>query len=596
MRSASAAGGGYRQGAQKPSWTKPREIYGADDAADWDLCTTFAKWGKCQKEGCTWRHEGGVWWEGAWWRDDGYGWDGEAAPVKKEKQPARQASWWRSLPASEECPVSLTPIRDLEDEPFELTAGAPDAASKTAPRHRFDANALAMFLVSSGQFMNPVNRRPLTLVECRALDKHLGKSSLRVADAFLLAGGGTARTVPMREAASMAHHLFHFPSVRDAGADGDDAAAVDSRRKTGSDGREARRQALPQRDAHVVHADGGLRVVDDNESESDGAGEATEEFPALTTATTASASRPKRAARPPRVEQATSGGTGVSCGAGVGARADASCGTGVNTSSSKSRLATSQDEDESESAGAQDSAASGSAEVWVPPWATVELQRSQLEEVEQLLTTGALTAEESGLAALRAAVESNSLLTDGPGIHCEVECDSAADRLVAVINVPTLYPSIPPNVKLHMRGSCAETETPHLVAGLQRALREEVIQETEDAHMLQAIVHWLQFVAPEKVSILQAERSMANKKQEAAAAAAPQELQKKEKMDVRKAEKFSPNWDLCSSFVKTGKCKNKSCKWRHEKPVANAPTAAGSVTTETGAPESKKVPAARKKR
>merc|ERR1712228_549450 len=39
---------------------------------------------------------------------------------------------------------------------------------------------------------------------------------------------------------------------------------------------------------------------------------------------------------------------------------------------------------------------------------------------------------------------------------------------------------------------------------------------------------------------------------------------------ARKAEKFSPGWDLCTGFVKTGKCKNKNCKWRHEMPMAKS--------------------------
>jgi len=585
-------GGGYSQGqapGRQPTWTKPRLVYGADDAEDYDVCTTFVKWGKCSKEGCTWGHDGGVWWDGAWWRDDGNQWGSNVATPAKEQQPSKpskQIGWWRSLPADEECPVSLTPIRDLEDAPFELTAVHPDCAPKGAPKHRFDATALSMFLVSAGLFMNPINRRPLTLEECRSLDKQMGKSSFRVADAFLLAGGGTVGSAPLREAAIMAHHLFHFRSVRDVEREGRDATdATAANRLWVEAGGKARQRVSQPRDARVVHSDGNLRVLDDNESEADGEGEDPDEFPALATpAASSSSSRPKRALRPPRVVVAS---TSDSCTA--AASANTSCGAGGVTTSSSAVVVAELDKDD----GKATCIAAGSSDIWVPPWATVELQQLQLEEVEELLAAEAMTVEAAGLRALRAAVEIGILLTEGYGLRCRAQAECAVARLEAVITVPLFYPSMPLLVTLRSHGA----ESLDLVAKLERVLREEVMRPAEGGEALKAAIHWLQAEAPDQLKALQAEMSAAAAKKEVTAAAASVVASEGTQADVRKGEKFSPNWDLCSSFAKIGKCKNKNCKWRHEKPESRSSMASGPSAADVESAEpKKKAPAKSKKK
>lgn len=37
-------------------------------------------------------------------------------------------------------------------------------------------------------------------------------------------------------------------------------------------------------------------------------------------------------------------------------------------------------------------------------------------------------------------------------------------------------------------------------------------------------------------------------------------------MSERLAEKYTPSWDICTAFKRSGKCKNRKCKWRHAMP------------------------------
>eukprot|EP00927_Polykrikos_kofoidii_P048943 TRINITY_DN43103_c0_g1_i1.p1 TRINITY_DN43103_c0_g1~~TRINITY_DN43103_c0_g1_i1.p1 ORF type:complete len:792 (-),score=195.09 TRINITY_DN43103_c0_g1_i1:182-2491(-) len=151
--------------------------------------------------------------------------------------------WWSSMDG--DCPISLAPLADLPAPPFGLeTQGA-------AQPHYFDARFLASFLLSTCDFIDPVNRRPLTRDECTALDDHLrwhhaGEDATKtsVTDAFALfqirrsgGEGDAADERVQREATVVLQHLFRFGSHR----------------RTDNRGRA------------VNYSDAGLTVVDDDD-------------------------------------------------------------------------------------------------------------------------------------------------------------------------------------------------------------------------------------------------------------------------------------------------------------------------------------------
>jgi len=170
---------------------------------------------------------------------------GEAASRKARKR------WWQKLDG--DCPISLAPLGELPQPPFGLQAEG------TCNLHYFDARFLASFLLSSCDFIDPVNRRPLTLDECTALDDHLQRYHLgascdaSVADAFTLferqraantADDGSAMHSVQREATAVLQHLFRFGSAR----------------RTDRQGRA------------IAYNDGGLTVVDDDDILASGRG------------------------------------------------------------------------------------------------------------------------------------------------------------------------------------------------------------------------------------------------------------------------------------------------------------------------------------
>lgn len=519
-----------------------------------------------------------MWWEGSWWRADGKGWDGKVAPLEEPSssgsltsgtnrwQRGSRSAWWKTLPPTEECPVSLTPICELVDEPFELTAISPsEPGAKDGPRHRFDASSLANFLVGSGQFMNPINRRPLEISECRALDKHLGKASVRVTEAFRLSGSGTAATAAERELFSVVHNLFIWPEVRaEDGRPGDNSPRSAARRGTPSaPGAAAAPHVAPvgHRDGRRVHNEGGLRVVDEGESDSDReADPSVEPTPAEAAAAAAAAASaaplPKFKPRP-RASQVDRAPT-ATC------NSKPSC-NGSKSSNSSSRPLRAKIEDDEDSS----AAAASAADTWTPSWATPELQEAQLLELDELRSAGAISVDQESLAELRRCVVRGVLLVDGPGVHCETT--EGRTGLTASFTVPHFYPTMPLKVVLRWRDR-PEEGVP--LAALEALLRDEVLRPGEGVPTLRAAVEWLRNEAPARVEALRAERPQpqaqgATRRAAAAAAAeaAPPPAPTPDASLQRKAEKYSPNWDLCTAFVKHGKCKAKNCKWRHEQPV-----------------------------
>lgn len=243
-----------------------------------------------------------------------------------------QPKWWAEHFGGDDddeecCPISLTPLAELNYEPFGLLGtvegeqklpqegvwgrDAAKAASEDCKAiHWFDGMFLASYLVSEKKFDDPVNRRPLSRGECRSLDaylKSLGLPPVHVTDAFDLGkaianqqsatGGENSRRMEAleREAASMLQSLFNFrsatasapppPPPRVTGSSSSTSARASrpigprsgesaSWEEAGQDrpgptaaSRGSTQVQRPARTAvrRTVHDEGGLTVVDDGE-------------------------------------------------------------------------------------------------------------------------------------------------------------------------------------------------------------------------------------------------------------------------------------------------------------------------------------------
>mmetsp|Transcript_13263 Transcript_13263/g.48294 ORF Transcript_13263/g.48294 Transcript_13263/m.48294 type:complete len:849 (-) Transcript_13263:118-2664(-) len=74
--------------------------------------------------------------------------------------------WWRDLSSDLTDPITLEPLRDLGYAPFEMEASG-------GVIHRYDGRMLANYLVSSGDFTQPISRKELTRDECIRLDNYI---------------------------------------------------------------------------------------------------------------------------------------------------------------------------------------------------------------------------------------------------------------------------------------------------------------------------------------------------------------------------------------------------------------------------------------
>jgi len=357
-----------------------------------------------------------------------------------------------------------------------------------------------------------------------------------------------------------------------------------------------------------VHSEGGLRVVDDNLPEQAPATEqgpvtgsgATAPTPAEAIAAAAAGQqRPKRAPRAPREHRVTVPGGVASCGGG------SSGGTsgGYPTVGAARQLGEIEEESEGKSRTlviieedtAANSAASGSGEAWVPPWATPELQAKQLAELERLSLEGTvqlLPDRETALSALRRAQARGELLRRDAPITCQAPIDGTT---IALIAVPPFYPTQPvtiQQVRLRAQSGQSGSMPGSALRAMERELRQEVsrLEAAGEQPPLSSLVRWLATEGPGRLDGLRAEaqasraagssnsaradddgRAAADRPVPPAAAAAVAAEAMDPKYDAfkvsRNAEKYSPNWDLCAAFIKNGRCKNKNCKWRHEKPA-----------------------------
>ncbi|KAJ1450948.1 hypothetical protein M885DRAFT_589750 [Pelagophyceae sp. CCMP2097] len=129
-------------------------------------------------------------------------------------EPEPEEEWWRDEDFSDVCdPISLEPLCELDYPPFLLTTGTVE--------HWFDGAVLAVYVVSSANFLNPMTREPLLREDCLALDDYLRNYGLddrpRVTTAYDLLhsanvqGGGHGEiTAIRREATTILQSLFGF--------------------------------------------------------------------------------------------------------------------------------------------------------------------------------------------------------------------------------------------------------------------------------------------------------------------------------------------------------------------------------------------------
>ena len=96
---------------------------------------------------------------------------GKGAARKPDASKRRgRPRWWHSIEDTD--PITLEPLSKLEVPPFGLRV---EDGSHT---HLFDGRVLAMYLVSSGQFLNPLTNVPLERADCERLDGHLRDNRL----------------------------------------------------------------------------------------------------------------------------------------------------------------------------------------------------------------------------------------------------------------------------------------------------------------------------------------------------------------------------------------------------------------------------------
>jgi hypothetical protein len=95
---------------------------------------------------------------------------GRGAPVAASSS-AHEDGWWKSLGDEEVDPITLEPLSTLSYAPFTL----PLSDTKDA---RFDGGALAQYLVTCRNFVNPLSRAAISREQCQELDAYLKRHRL----------------------------------------------------------------------------------------------------------------------------------------------------------------------------------------------------------------------------------------------------------------------------------------------------------------------------------------------------------------------------------------------------------------------------------
>ncbi|GBG34494.1 Hypothetical Protein FCC1311_107182 [Hondaea fermentalgiana] len=183
-------------------------------------------------------------------------------------------------------PISMDSLAELPYPPFAITVrvnrGANEGES-TEVKQYFDGKMLAHYIVSTGNFSNPNTRQPLTRQICQSLDQYLLENRLppaKVTDAFDLSKairvqqqgqrtqGGSAdegmerrAAVLRRQATVLMNSMFNFSSRDSATQQQNLQAHIDAAAEDQAD-----HGYSGQRRLHaVVHRDGNLRVIDDDD-------------------------------------------------------------------------------------------------------------------------------------------------------------------------------------------------------------------------------------------------------------------------------------------------------------------------------------------
>lgn len=99
---------------------------------------------------------------------------------KKTKNASNQnQNWWQTLDETIVDPISLDPIRDLLYPPFEIISSHTNEDGEAAQvKHYFDGQFLAHYIVSTANFIDPINRAALDHATCVRLDQYLKEHRL----------------------------------------------------------------------------------------------------------------------------------------------------------------------------------------------------------------------------------------------------------------------------------------------------------------------------------------------------------------------------------------------------------------------------------
>eukprot|EP00931_Biecheleriopsis_adriatica_P086899 TRINITY_DN61453_c0_g1_i1.p1 TRINITY_DN61453_c0_g1~~TRINITY_DN61453_c0_g1_i1.p1 ORF type:complete len:952 (+),score=224.66 TRINITY_DN61453_c0_g1_i1:264-2858(+) len=495
-----------------------------------------------------------------------------AAAAAAYSLPPGAHRWWQKL-EGDCCPISLTSFEELTIDPFGLLgAHAEDEDSLPAEGiwgaiaeemvrddkgqsvHWFDGMFLASFLVSSGQLIDPVNRRPLSRGECKSLDEYLkshGLPAVHVTDTFDLTqavksnrpqqaseGGDAARMAALeREAASMLRSLFDF---RSAGIGAGSGRAAQSQpppqpappppaapppppppeaaasRQEAAASREwpglGQEPATALTNRRTVHQDGGLQVVDDGEfeegyeDEQTAPPETTEDEPTLADAAAAGPQRQK-IARLPR-----SRGDGAQLTFAITGRVHAgpvASSGGAASSGSRLRGPAAEDsdrdsDDENGSQGDSVPAVALEVESWVPDWASPELHERMLAELDMV---EAMYPDEYRLltpdvrAHLQQCIDSGSVSRQPDHLRCEVvqHIDGAKGGRDVVIefSLPPYYPLHEATLSLrdlneNREGEAGPTARVRAaLTSLQATMRTDVLHSLEGSEVILRVLEWL---------------------------------------------------------------------------------------------------------
>mmetsp|Transcript_39538 Transcript_39538/g.64055 ORF Transcript_39538/g.64055 Transcript_39538/m.64055 type:complete len:859 (-) Transcript_39538:4211-6787(-) len=212
----------------------------------------------------------------------------KANKSKKKKTGRKKGGWWTDI--TENDPITMEPIAELPYPPFvvDVQTSPKESAhrggsSKNSVVHYFDGKTLAHYIVSTGNFNNPNNRQPLTRSQCLKLDQYLKQHELPPANitmAFDLSkkvrveansNGAADRAEALRRNATVIMaSMFNFSPPQDQ-----------PQGRVQGQSREPDRFYGSSISNSVIHSEGNMRVIDDNEWVEHSALEDEEMFPAM---------------------------------------------------------------------------------------------------------------------------------------------------------------------------------------------------------------------------------------------------------------------------------------------------------------------------